>query len=221
MKKETWIEIVVGGIILTMLGWGGTTLFEINGTLATIRAELGWTTQRVDRIVNEVPTLRRQIAQSQVTAPASQAVVATVPVRRDSATSVAAVHVLDFKIHKTTSYYITLTNKERDWFSSTVHGAVSSSAPSALTFGAVMESMTDTAGAYTVPAFVDVAASFVIWSRADTLPSRAVHHFIVGADSSKTQSLRLSEFKSNWSGIVAELQSHPKTYTVAVERPIS
>lgn len=208
MSKGKIIEFLVYPILVLLgagfFGWLAMGVSDIKSGQGEMRVDLGYTKERVDRIVQQVPTLRSQIAASQIGAPAREAVVTTAPVRRDSQTSVAAIHVLDLHTHLVTSYYVTLTNAEALMFNDAVAGAVSHAAPSAFSFGSMAEFVADSSVGASIPATVDRGSSFMIWSATDSVPLRKFR-LIFDVDSTRPHSLAARSY--NWAGVIQDIRS--------------
>jgi hypothetical protein len=213
MAKEKTVEMILGGVILAVLaflGWVGVNLVEVKSTHTALLDDLDATTKRVDRIVQQVPTLRREIALFEANTPPRQVIVATVPYRRDSLTSLAVIHEFDLTTSRSTSYYFTLSNVEVRLFQNAVRGAVLDGAPSALSFATIIDLAADSSVPTRVPAFVNANSSFVVWSMADSAPTGWTAFFKV--DSTRKSTLRPS-FDRTLAGIVEHLSTHPNSYT--------
>src|SRR2546427_77395 len=134
-KRLEFIVLTVVALgFLGFLAWLGVSVADMKAGEGEMRVDLRYTKSRLDRIVDQLPTLRREIAQYQAHAPARAVIVTTRPVRRDSTTSVAVIHLLALDDRTLTSHYITLSQYEAPLFDSYVAGVVTSSAPAALSF---------------------------------------------------------------------------------------
>lgn len=221
VTKSKMIRIPRGVVItvgLTYLGWMGWAIWQTKDSVAELRegqaemrAQVGYNAGRVDRIVNEVPTLRQQIAREKAKAPARQVVVTTVPRRLTENTSVAAISVIDLGLRKTTAHYVTLTNEQARVFDASVAGAVVRSAPNAMSFSAIALLGSDSGAARRVPRYTDATSSFMVWSTTDSVPISAIAvMFVVDSVRTYNASVRLG----NWSSVVDEVRLHPRIYAV-------
>src|SRR4029077_1784369 len=91
-RLEAIVLTVAAGGFLAFLGWLGVSVADMKAGQGEIRVNLENTKGRVDRIVDQLPTLRHEVAIYQAHAPARAAIVITRPVRRDSTSSIAAIH---------------------------------------------------------------------------------------------------------------------------------
>ncbi len=59
MKPESWMQIIVGGVILTSLGFYGVTLFDMKGTLSSVKTQVDATDSRLSRIADTLPEVEQ------------------------------------------------------------------------------------------------------------------------------------------------------------------
>ncbi len=218
------LQIALGAVLLTLLGgfvtfltWLGGTVRDIETGQAAMDARLDFTSNRVERIVQEVPTLRRAIVQETNRAPVQQVIVTTPPVRVDSATSIAAINVIDVRLRETKAHYLTLSNDQLRTFEAAMRGVVTQAAPNALSFRDVIVLSSGespfVSGSTDLPAYVDRNASYLLWVGKDSVPIRAINA-MYGVDSTRTHPIKLQG--RTWMNMFAEVSSRPNIYSLNV-----
>lgn len=61
MKSEHWMQIIVGGIILTAIGFLGSNLFDMKGILSSVKTKVDATDSRVTRIAETLPEVKARV----------------------------------------------------------------------------------------------------------------------------------------------------------------
>ncbi|MCD6255766.1 MAG: hypothetical protein J7J44_05785 [Deltaproteobacteria bacterium] len=66
MKVEHWMQILVGVVILSALGFYGAQLFDIKGTLSSVKTQVEAIDNRVSRIADTLPEVKARVAWEEV-----------------------------------------------------------------------------------------------------------------------------------------------------------
>jgi hypothetical protein len=203
---EKWI---LGGLGV-YLAWIGKEQFAITSGHGRMEQRIVYNEQRVDKIVNEMPTLRHDVAAATINQPAHQVMVTTIPRRIDSTRSIATIQILDFDNNRATTRFVTLGNDQAAMFASSMIGMMSRSAPNAMSFADVAEFRAPDS-ARRLPVAIDSHSSFMLWSNADSVPLSAMA-VILKADSTKTA--RITAHSGTWDAVIMDVWAHPKNYSL-------
>ena len=218
--KQSTKELITPILLTAALGvlaWLALEVHSLGNNQSEMRADLRNTIGRVDRIANEVPTLRHEIAVDRASTPARQVLVTTIPQRLDSAKWIASLHVIDIGLHTSTAHYVTLSSERQvDQFEVAVSGMVVKSAPSALSFGEVAALSSTPSNAIRIPDYVDTASSYVLWSITDSIPIRVLK-VTFSVDSTRTSNVTVGN--GNWMSVLSAVRSHPRIYDVRPSPP--
>jgi hypothetical protein len=214
-----------GAIALLLVSFGSWLVLniqDIKAGQAEMRARVEYTSGRVDRVVNEVPTLRGAIVKENSRAPVRWAIVTSPTLRRDSATSTATSNIIDLKSGKTTAHYLTLSNEQAAAFQPALIGAIVQSAPNAVslrTFVGDQGSGTNAnyMNSAQVPNYVDVTTTYMLFSSTDTVPLQGIK-ILFGAESTHTYRVSIKGGQT-WIGVVREVRSHPGIYAAGMTIP--
>ena len=198
-----WVEILVVGIILATLGWLAVTVFNMNGLLAEVKAEGNIMKEDVARIRGVLPDLGKAIAQNEIQAPVSVAMITTDPVKLENGKVVKSFKVIDTKKSELLTYTVNLTStQDREktlLFKGTVHDLEAQS----VSFSKLYNYSNQAGQPVYTLANVDLVNSFII-----KYPDTSNYRLTLSQYLGQPQIMKINTQASNWSELSLELKQN-------------
>ena len=169
MKKETWVEILVGTIILGTLAFLAVKIIDMTGTLSSVESKVTSTSDRVERIAQVLPDVGVRIAKEEIKRPIKTVVVASSPTATTGGQFEVTVSILDIASSTKWSLPVTLASKDDRRILGALAWTGAELDKNYCSFNRLQEYSRVAGVDASVPAYVDAKASFVLCSaNADT-----------------------------------------------------
>ncbi len=196
MRSANWVELLVGVVILGALGWLGSTVFDMKGTLAK-------TSDRVERIARALPGLGHRVAMEEVSGPFSVAVVATEPIESSDGSWAVRVNVVDPDKSELLIFNLPLKSQTDRIPILTLTGAMHRADPRATSFYELASWSAEADKPAAIPNVFDTYASFVLRNTSPRDTIRALSWI-----SDKPDRVSLTSTPRTWVALVPELTSN-------------
>ena len=210
MKKDAWVQILVGTIILGTLAFVAVKVVDITGTLGSVEAKVSNTSERVDRIAQVLPDVGVRIAQEEISRRIRTVVVASTPYAVRGGGLAVTLTVVDVAANTRWSTPIKLSSRDDRELVSALAWTGADLDHESSSFARMQEYCRIAKSDASVPAYLDARASFIMCSAdADTyleLVSRMGVH---------PQKSRMTAEIDNWPTLCATLRKSEDVFKVA------
>jgi len=164
MKKEAWIEVLVGTIILGTLAFLAVKIVDITGTLGSVEAKITSTSDRVERIAQVLPDVGVRIAQEEIKRPIRTVVLASTPTVSPDGQVQTTVTVLDTTSSNKWVISVKLSSKDDRRTLGALAWAGADLDKDYYSFNRLQEYSKVAGEVEALPAYVDIRSSFVLCS---------------------------------------------------------
>ncbi len=166
MKQEHWIQIIVGIVILGTIGFLGTQLFDMKGTLAAVKTKMDDTDGRLTRIADTLPDVKVRVAWEETNHAISGFVTLSQPRLGKDKKWVTTAAVYSRDSEKLKIYSIALDEAHKKYASYVIAGKLKSEAPYESSFSELAGHSAVMKHAVFIPPQIDPSTSFVLRSTA-------------------------------------------------------
>jgi len=202
MKQEQWIQILVGGVILVTLGFLGSQVFDMKGTLSSVKTKVEETDGRVTRIADTLPDVKVRVAWEEVNHAISGFVVLSQPQLNKEKKWVTAAAVYSRDSEKMKIYSVALDDAHKRYVSYVVAGKLKSDAPYESSFSELATYSAALKQPVTIPSKLDANTSFVLRS-AD---AEELSKFMATLTKEKPKTVDFGKIR-NWAELSKDLES--------------
>lgn len=201
MKLEYLIQSLFGVVIVGILGFLGSNLFDMKGTLSSVSVKVDTTDQRLTRIADTLPEIKARIAWEEINNPLTGFVASTIPTETGKDKWTTLVKLYDSHSGKLLTYSLTQNKNQKDFLAYAVAGKVKDANAYAPSF-AEMELYSNKEKIPTsIPANINAHTSFVL--RNDDISSFSAYLKEVTGQEPKIKDLGVLR---NWEDVSVKLE---------------
>jgi hypothetical protein len=198
MKTENWIELLVGVIILGALAFLAVKVVDISGTLGGVDARSSSTAERVSRIAAALPDVGVRVANEEMSRPFQTVVLSTTPSEGADGTWHVTVTVLDTQSSKIWTLPIKLASKDDRQVVHSLVGTGSELDRAFSSLSLLQEYSRIAHGDSSIPPYVDVKASFVLYNtNGEEFVRKLASTPTTGADAVLTVAAKVEDYASS------------------------
>ncbi|QEA38710.1 hypothetical protein FGL86_06215 [Pistricoccus aurantiacus] len=202
MKNETWIQLIIGGIILVPLGFLGSNVFDMNKTLSSMTAQVSNTDNRVNRIVEVLPEVKARVAWEETNHAIEGFLVVTNPTEKEPGEWVTTAAVYNRDSSELSVFPIKLDKAHMNYASFVVAGKLKSENPHEASFSELSKYSAELRDVVLIPNNVNLDTSFVFRS-SDAEEMSKFLETISGSKPEKTEIKRIRNWKELVEGFEA------------------
>lgn len=162
MSIEQKIELLFGTVILAVLGYLVTNLFDMKGTLSTVSTKVDSTDQRVTRIADTLPDIKARIAWEEIHYPFTGFVATTIPLKSKNDKWATKVKVYDAKTGDLKTWEIQLDKNHKDFAAYVLAGKVRSANPYNTSFAELAIFSSNEKSPVEIPPNINAQTSYII-----------------------------------------------------------
>ena len=162
LSAEKWMEIVVGGIIVALLLFVLSRLYDVQGSLSGVSTKVDATDQRVARIADVLPEVRARVAWEEINEPFTGFVVSAKPKQISQDRWMLSVKLYDATSGNLQTFAIVTTEEHRDFLTYFVAGKVKERNPNDPSFADLASYSSQEKVALTIPNEMNSGMSFVL-----------------------------------------------------------
>lgn len=202
MKNETWIQIIIGGIILVPLGFLGSSVFDMNKTLSSMTTQVSNTDNRVNRIVEVLPEVKARVAWEETNHAIEGFLVVTNPMEQDSGEWITTAAIYNRDNSELSVFPIKLDKTHRNYASYVVAGKLKSENPHDASFSELSEYSAELKDVVLIPNNVNLDTSFVFRSS----DAEEMSKFLETISGTKPEKSKINRIR-NWKELVQEFEA--------------
>ncbi|MFZ5841378.1 MAG: hypothetical protein ACOY3E_00645 [Pseudomonadota bacterium] len=162
MKKETWIELIVGIVILGGLGYLSSRVTDMSQLLGSVDSKVSLTSERLDRIAQALPDVGVRIAYEEVRKPIRTVVITSTPVTKANGSIVATVSVFDLAENKAWTKPVVLTSMQDKQMIGALAWSAAEMDPQYASIARMQEYSQTVKADSPIPAFINPSTSFIL-----------------------------------------------------------
>lgn len=211
MKTDTIIEIVLGSLILTALGWIAVQTYDLKGSVSAMDSTLNNTAQRVDRIADALPDVKVRVAYEEINRQYEGALVTTKPIETLPDEWASFVHYFDSIDESWFTFKVPLEGQDDDTLKYWMAGIAATSDLHSVSFKELEAMSVEIKQPVVVPSYVDQDASF-FWSESSTWLDEAMLESLLSS-SEKLQHAGIPLETIQWEEMIGELMANPDIFT--------
>lgn len=201
MKKDIWIQLIIGAIILVPLGFLGKSVFEMNSTLSSVSTKVTSTNDRVNRIADVLPEVKIRIALEEINNPLEGFVVVTNPVEQSPGTWVSKAAVYNSLNSELSIHSLKSNEQDIEISSYAIAGRLKAENPYDTSFNELKSYSTSLNQAVYIPNNLNLDTSFILrTANADELNS-----FIEALSESEAKTTKIVDIK-NWKELIEHIE---------------
>lgn len=201
MKGETWIQLIIGGIILVPLGFLGSNVFDMNKTLSSMTEQVSNTDDRVNRIAEVLPEVKARVAWEETNNAIEGFLVMSKPKEKITGEWFTIAAVYNREDSELSVFPINLEKEHMNYISYVVAGKQRAENPYDVSFSELSRYSTELKESVFIPNNLNADTSFVFRSsNADE-----VSEFLKDISGVKPDKAKISRIR-NWKEIVENLE---------------
>lgn len=202
MKNETWIQLIIGGIILVPLGFLGSNVFDMNKTLSSMTTQVSNTDSRINRIVEVLPEVKARVAWEETNHAIEGFVIVTKPIENDTGKWVTTAAVYDRDNSELNVFPITLDKTHMDYASYVIAGKLKAENPYDASFSELSSYSAALKEAVLIPGNVNSNTSFVFRSS----DAEEMNKFIEIISDTKPEKSKIGRIR-NWKELMSNFDA--------------
>jgi|GEM_PF-4403029 len=164
MKSEHWMQIIVGGIILTSIGFLGVNVFDMKGVLSSVKTKVDATDNRVARIADTLPEVKVRVAWEEINHAIEGFVAVSNPEKQNDKKWATTAAVYSRDSGKISTYTVTLDKAHKNYASYVIAGKLKAESPYDSSFLELLAYSEELKQPVMLPASIDANTSFVFRS---------------------------------------------------------
>lgn len=161
MPTENWLQIIVGGIIITTLGFLSANVFDMKGTLSSVKTQVDATESRLSRIAETLPEVKAKVAWEEVNHAISGFVAVSEPIMTNGNRWLSRAAVYNRDSNNVNVYTVSLDMAHKDFVGYVVAGKVKTENPNDASFAELAAHSGALQQPVVIPSGIDANKSFV------------------------------------------------------------